>query len=325
MLKPMTPRRARLFLRICDLAGAAVDPLNPGDGWPGIARVNCSGGWRRVAMHVSQITTHSRADYERRFQNPAGGELVQAPGGALPILLGLGDVNGQPVVVVVDGRSRVARPRRFSILFHVGALEQAALSGWAEYRSSTGEQIFAMNPRLLPAFVEAAIHGVAVDALAVADAAQASGLLEIDGDESAERTRTIVSKLVRRASFGKKVCSAYRQRCAMCGIALGLPEGAHIYPVNAPGSQDETWNGIALCRNHHRVFDLHRLWISPDDGAIRWHPEILGTAEQEPIVANFVDNTRARIALPSRAIHRPRGEMFVRRYELAGGLYEWAA
>ena len=32
-------------------------------------------------------------------------------------------------------------------------------------------------------------------------------------------------------------------------------EGAHIIPVREEGSSDEVWNGIALCPNHHELFD----------------------------------------------------------------------
>jgi hypothetical protein len=240
-------------------------------------------------------------------------------------LLGFSEVNWQPVLVAVDGSSRLGRAKRFSILFHVGVLQQAALAGWSEYRSSSGEQIIAMHPRLLSAYVETLANGVIVDPVAVADAAGSSGLLDDQDEASAERTRTVVTKLVRRSAFGRDVCAAYGNKCGLCGITLGLPEGAHIYPAGAPNSPDAVWNGVALCRNHHRVFDLHRLWIAPGDGEVRWHPEILDEAGRVPIVRNFVDNTRGRLAMPQRALHRPRQDMFERRYEFAGSLYDWAA
>lgn len=301
-----------------------MTPTDAGDGWPGLARVQTSTDSKRVALHVSRVGSHSRAPYERRFQNPAGGELVQQPRGALPILIGLASVEGEPILVAVDGSTRVGRPRRFSILFHVSVLQEARLTGWSEYESTTGEHIIAMHPRLLPAFVDAMAHGVRLDALAVSDAAESSGLLDDEEDPPAERTRSVVSRLVRRAAFGKKVCRAYGNRCAMCGISIGLPEGAHIYPASAPNSPDSVWNGISLCRNHHRIFDLHRLWVSPDDGEVRWHPEVLLIAETEQVVRNFVDNTAPNIAMPRSAVHRPRPEMFEQRYEFVRGLYDWA-
>lgn len=320
----MPAPRSKLFAEICGLAGPAVNVIDPRDGWPGIALVHCFDGVRRVAMHVSRITTHARQPYERRFQNPADSRPAQAPPGATPIFVGLGESHGQPILVAVDASSRVGRHARFSILFNVAALQQAALSGWSEYRSNSGEQMFAMNPQLLPAYIEALAHQVLIDPLAVADAAAASGLADDPDDEqSAERTRSTVSRLVRRAGFGKDVCSAYGNLCAMCGISLSLTEGAHIYPASAPNSSDAVWNGLSLCRNHHRIFDLHRIWISPVNGTIRWHPDILQLAEADAIIANFVDNTRADIATPAVAVHRPRKAMFEQRYDFVGEPYDW--
>ncbi len=129
----------------------------------------------------------------------------------------------------------------------------------------------------------------------------------------------------RRAAFGRDVCDAYGCKCAMCGIGLGLLEGAHIYPASAPGSTDRTWNGLALCRNHHRLFDRHKVWIDPDGKAISWHPEIIEQSQNEPIVANLLANTQAQISLPILQRHHPRPAMFRQRYQLTEALYEWAA
>lgn len=65
----------------------------------------------------------------------------------------------------------------------------------------------------------------------------------------------------------------------MCGLDEGLVEGAHIYPVEAPGSADELWNGLAaLCANHHRAFDLHRVCVVPGNLRVSFHPDLLRAA-----------------------------------------------
>lgn len=321
--------RADLFQEICRLIGPAVVGATPRDGWPGIARIAVSTGPKRLALHISRVGSHSRAPYERRFQNPAGGEVVSAPPGAIPLLVGYAEYQGTPVLVVADGRSRLGRATRFSILFNVSVIQQAALTGWGEYTSTTGETIVALNPKLLPAYVEALVAGVMLDEDSVADTAAALGLLndndDQDDEESAERARSAVSRLVRRAAFSREVLSAYSHKCAMCSINLGLLEGAHIYPASAPGSADQAWNGLALCRNHHRLFDRYQIWVDPQDQSVRWRPDVLQLAQVERIVTNLVENTRPRIALPRIQRHHPRPEMFRQRYELAGALYDWAA
>ena len=88
---------------------------------------------------------------------------------------------------------------------------------------------------------------------------EASGALD---DPAAQlRARIATSRLLRDARFRKKVVSAYDARCAMCGLDLDLVVAAHILPVAAPGSMDIVPNGIALCENHHRLFDSHRVLI----------------------------------------------------------------
>lgn len=318
--------RSDTFLRICALAGPAVEAVDPRDGWPGIARVRLSGGDRLVALHVSQVSSHARKEYERRFQNPADRRPVSAFDGAIPILCGLAESQGEPVLVALPGQSRVGRNARFSILFHSSILAEAAFSGWSEYKSSTGELIVGFRPALLPVFVDATAHEVLVDPNEVRGIASAAGMLDGEPDdttEGAERVRAASSRIVRRAAFGKEVCRAYENRCAMCGIGLNLLEGAHIYPASAPGSRDETWNGLALCRNHHRLFDRHRIWIEPTHHDVVWHPDILASRADEPIVANLVDNTRDRIAVPRTAGHRPRSAMFDQRYEFMATHYDW--
>lgn len=322
----MSVQRARLFKNVCDWVGPVLEPVDPMEGWPGLARLVGPGGDKLVALHVSKIGPHSRAPHEYRFQNPADKGLpVASPHGAIPVLVGVTKLDDAHILVATDGTGRLGYTTRFSVLFDIAIVAQAAISGWAEYISTSGERIVALQPRLLPAFIDALASNVNLDPATVEDIAAAAGLLEDQDDESAERTRVAVTRLVRRAAFGKEVCDAYEGRCAMCGISLGLLEGAHIYPATAPGSSDKVWNGLALCRNHHRLFDRHRIWVSATDYRIVWHPDILAISAVEPIAANLVQNTRDAIAMPTLAAHRPRKAMFDRRYALAQSQYEWAA
>lgn len=79
-----------------------------------------------------------------------------------------------------------------------------------------------------------------------------------------ERQRILTSRLLRDATFGSRVRQEYGDACAVCAVQLPLIEGAHIIPVGDQLSQDEVWNGIALCRNHHRLFDVRLFHVAPD-------------------------------------------------------------
>lgn len=74
--------------------------------------------------------------------------------------------------------------------------------------------------------------------------------------------RIVLSQMARKyraTDFRRRVLGAYDHRCAACGIQLELIDAAHIIPVAAPTSTDETKNGIAFCKLHHAAFDRNLL------------------------------------------------------------------
>lgn len=76
-----------------------------------------------------------------------------------------------------------------------------------------------------------------------------------------ERREVIASfkRKYREHDFRSRVLAAYASTCAFCGVQLKLVEAAHIIPVAADSSTDETINGIALCSLHHKAYDLNLL------------------------------------------------------------------
>ncbi len=292
-------------------------------GWPSKVLVRTDSGSQRVALHVSQASPHSREKWEWRFQNPASAHPVCAPGESMPLLVGRDTIDGRDVLVVVDGRSRVGRSTRFSILFNKRICREAAACGWSEQVSSSGEHIFAVWPKLLPLVIEILCAGVEIAPSTVAAAAEAAGLLNDDSDQAGERARRTVSVYVRGAKFGGSVKEAYEYRCAMCEVGLGLLAGAHILPVSAPGAPDKVWNGMALCHNHHAAFDAHQLWIA-SNYAIHQSPRLSEAARGSKASSLFLEQTRATLLLPAAKKHRPKRDMFKRRYEYYVDQYGWA-
>jgi len=74
--------------------------------------------------------------------------------------------------------------------------------------------------------------------------------------------RVVLSQMARKyraTDFRRRVLGAYSHRCAACGIQLELIDAAHIIPVAAPTSTDETKNGVAFCKLHHAAFDRNLL------------------------------------------------------------------
>jgi hypothetical protein len=317
------PSRPQLAQQVSALVGSAVTVRDISTGWPSRVLVRTNSGNERVALHVSQASPHARKEWEWRFQNPASSVPVSAPAASLPLLVGLDEVNGRPVLVVVDGRSRLGRTTRFSILFNKRISREAAVNGWSEQTSTSGERIFAMWPRLFPLVVELILAGVDIEVPLVAAATSAAGLLEDDSEEAGERARRTVSALVRDAKFSRRVKKAYEHRCAMCQIGLGLLAGAHILPVSAPGALDKVWNGIALCHNHHAAFDAHKIWIA-SDSSISLKPSFVEEANASVESARFVTQTRPKLWTPTDPRKRPKSEMLEQRYGYYAGQYDWA-
>lgn len=318
-------RRSELAVAACQIIGpSAIELVSKGSGWPAIVRVPTSGGTQDLAFHVGPIGTHSRASYERRFQNPDDPSLpVSSPAGSFPILVGL-SLNPSPVLVAVDGRSRLGRTTRFSLLFHERVLHEAATSGWSEYTSSTGERFIGTHPQLFPIAVDLITSGVAPSIMALSSAAVASGLLSDPSADAAERARKAASRLIRDAKFSQAVRKAYGAKCAMCGLGIELVEGAHILPVSAPGSTDDVRNGIALCRNHHRAFDTHRIHVDPATYRVKKHPSILSAATSDPAVKIFSDQTLPLLTLPVAAALRPHPLMLQKRLDFFKKEYDWS-
>jgi predicted restriction endonuclease len=153
-----------------------------------------------------------------------------------------------------------------------------------------------------------------------------SGLIAPGDDATpaaARRARRAGSLLVRDARFSRGVIAAYGGLCAMCGLAVGLVEGAHIYPVSAPGSCDEPWNGLALCANHHLAFDKHLVGVDIVTSKVVIHEDVRQQAPKSAAVRAFVDGTYPRLAPPSERSARPRAEMFELRYAFYLDRYNW--
>ena len=286
--------------------------------------VKVASSWRPVDLYVSRVGPMARGKpYEKRFQNPGQGCPIRARLGVTNLLLGCDSSHGRPVFVGADPTPRVGHVTRFSVLFHEGVLREAARTGWAEYVSTSEESIIAFHPSLLPAYILVRESPLPVAVGEVVGAITDAGFSDTDDDVVRNRARRAVSRLVRSRVFSRKVIDAYDGCCAMCGIDWGLVQAAHIYPAPAPGSRDSAWNGLALCGNHHLLFDDHKIFIHPTTRTVTLHDGL--RAQTTRAGEAFLDGTLATLREPSHASYRPRRSMFDRRYEWFENAYTWAS
>lgn len=70
--------------------------------------------------------------------------------------------------------------------------------------------------------------------------------------------KTIISKRIaysRNPKFTRDVIQAYNGQCAICKKQLNIVQAAHIVPHSHDRCQDTVNNGIALCVEHHALYD----------------------------------------------------------------------
>ena len=329
-------RRAELSERIAALVGDDVLRItDPGGGWPALGELAVEGYFVPVAMFVGEVgrSHRGRDDVERRFQNPGQNRPITAIPGRDLLLIGLWETDAiedvhRPLLVSADPYHRVERATRFSVFASLAALQSALETGWSEDNSATGETIRCFAPPLLPVSYDAARAGAAPSTLAMEAAIEASGLLVADEEEipaAAERARRAGTTLVRDRLFSRAVVAAYEGRCAMCGLNAGLVEGAHIYPVSAPGSHDEIWNGLALCGNHHLAFDKHLVAVDVATSEVFLHPTLREKSSSSRAAEAFVSGTFARLAVPANPADAPKPQMFEMRYDYFADRYDWVS
>jgi putative restriction endonuclease len=124
-----------------------------------------------------------------------------------------------------------------------------------------------------------------------------------------EVVRSIHTKL-RESNFRKRVLVAYENRCAFCGVQLGLVEAAHVLPVSYESSTDETSNGIALCVLHHKAFDSSFITFDTDYKIThnKHKAEHFRQNKLDGGMERFLADIRTHISLPPSIKDRPNRE-----------------
>ena len=137
--------------------------------------------------------------------------------------------------------------------------------GFAVHKKGTGELVIGFRPDFVGTYVEhlRSLHASGqesdeVDLLAELSQKPVSVTRE-DIESRVQEPRRYAVIQTRRAlrdnDFRDRILSAYSNQCALCGMQLGLLDGAHIVPATEANSTDETSNGVALCTLHHRAYD----------------------------------------------------------------------
>ncbi len=194
------------------------------------------------------------------------------------LLLGYSEEGGREVFVGFDAAKHAHAGFSASIQVELETLRRGVADGIAiqeKARDASNQEVIevavAFRPEMIMDYVTKvypdfqAVAFPASEISAIGPPAPASPTLIPPPPPSAERARALrtFNELQRDARFSRSVLLAYGQRCAVCGLRLGLLDAAHIVTVRA-GSTDEITNGLALCPTHHRAYDRGILGIDPE-------------------------------------------------------------
>jgi len=86
-------------------------------------------------------------------------------------------------------------------------------------------------------------------------------VIEANDGTPADRTTTIVERLLRNSALAQRLKKMYDWTCQMCGTRIESPTGpyaeaAHIKPLGRPDDgPDVEANILCLCPNHHKLLD----------------------------------------------------------------------
>ena len=152
-----------------------------------------------------------------------------------------------------------------SIQIKEDTLQNAHAHAFAIYRRSNSEIAVAFRPEFLVDYIlnAASLHktGAASTDMSLLNHLDTLTDAEIGTVTNNERKIVLaqIARKYRASDFRKRVLGAYEHHCAACGVQLALVDAAHIIPVAATTSNDETANGVALCKLHHAAFDRNLL------------------------------------------------------------------
>ena len=277
-----------------------------------------------VRLYIWNITSGGPATVR-----PQGEYRIQITGVTSPLLvtpgiqtLLLGWEDDSKTFTAFD----VQRHRTFgsspSIQVRLATLQRAAETGYAFQARGNEETVVAFVADQMANYISRQYQLHSIGRNEFEENALASLLQEelqnIDGFEKVTTERqnilTTVSRWARERTFKDRVLRAYGHQCSVCRLQLQLVQAAHIVPVNTPGSNDLTSNGIALCPSDHLAYDRGLLGVSPDYRVLVNSTKLeelhnLNLSGGQDSILNRVGSS---IVIPSREPERPNPEYLQR-------------
>lgn len=163
---------------------------------------------------------------------------------------------------------------------------------------------------------------VQTNTLAFADAGLGASD-EIEIDEAGQRERFTFRRTAypRDPRFKKWVLEAYGQTCCVCDRQLAIVQAAHIIPHSVDGSPNHVTNGLALCIEHHQLYDDALLLPGPGYRLVfnRDRAEYLRQTNQDKGIEEIRSLHERSFSVPPDPARRPRDDYLQRGLEIRMG------
>lgn len=114
--------------------------------------------------------------------------------------------------------------------------------------------------------------------------------------------------------FKKRIMDAYGQTCCVCNRQLGLIQAAHIIPHSEVDSPNTVQNGLAMCIEHHRLYDDALLLPGPDQQLVfnDERAEYLKQTNQDRGLDGIAALAEQQYRIPDDAALRPSNDFLQR-------------
>lgn len=164
---------------------------------------------------------------------------------------------------------RFNKKESISVYSRFNIQKKASQFGISNYVDSNKQSIISFSPEYLGLYLEnfEFIHNLNNDELL--ELIKKSDDTNIDNSYEEinfnENKFTIThTRYFRDENFRKTIYEAYGNKCAMCGMQLGIIEAAHIIPFSDEEGNNEIDNGICLCPLHHKAYDSGIIFFNED-------------------------------------------------------------
>ena len=141
-----------------------------------------------------------------------------------------------------------------------------------------------------------------------------SGDIDVEDSKTRETFTYTRASYRRDPKFRENVLEAYGRTCCICDRQLGLVEAAHIIPHAEDDSSDHISNGLAMCIEHHRLYDRALLLPGPGRQLIfnEERAEYLKAMSQQKGLKEIEKRNRTTYNIPENPDQQPRDEYLER-------------